>query len=252
MKLLCFTASLAITSPVETTLRRLLDEYGFDTGDDVLLSLSRLNDALSHFQLRCDPPIGQLGLDDRRVLSAESNGALVSALDRISRGETSSTEFKASFLLDWKKYVRVPGLEIAQYRNDDLKRSILKTLAAFANTDGGVLYIGITDDGVPCGLENDFLLANIKRPDYDGWEQYLRSQIESAFYDGRSFNAYVRTELLSGAAREFIEVKVAARSELTFLKAAEERADLFVRSGTRSVTIAYQDIEKHFELRRKF
>ena len=30
----------------------------------------------------------------------------------------------------------------------------LKTLCAFANTDGGVLYLGITKDGLPVGVEN--------------------------------------------------------------------------------------------------
>ncbi len=34
------------------------------------------------------------------------------------------------------------------------KDEYLKTLCAFANTDGGVLYLGVSDNGTPTGLEN--------------------------------------------------------------------------------------------------
>ncbi len=38
----------------------------------------------------------------------------------------------------------------------------LKTLCAFANTDGGSIYIGMSDKGEPVGLENaDYLLETL-------------------------------------------------------------------------------------------
>ena len=43
-------------------------------------------------------------------------------------------------------------------KNTEFKREyiddIKKTVVAFANTDGGVLYIGINDDGTACGVDN--------------------------------------------------------------------------------------------------
>lgn len=34
------------------------------------------------------------------------------------------------------------------------KDEYLKTICAFANTDGGTLYVGVADDGLICGVEN--------------------------------------------------------------------------------------------------
>lgn len=36
----------------------------------------------------------------------------------------------------------------------DFSRSVLKTVIAFANTRGGILYLGIEDDGTVCGLDD--------------------------------------------------------------------------------------------------
>ncbi len=41
----------------------------------------------------------------------------------------------------------------SQWREKD-GQTIKKTLAAFANTAGGEIYIGVNDDGTVCGLEN--------------------------------------------------------------------------------------------------
>lgn len=50
------------------------------------------------------------------------------------------------------------GIEFKESWRDDY----LKTLCAFANTDGGVMYIGMSDNGEPVGLKNtDYLLESI-------------------------------------------------------------------------------------------
>ena len=47
-------------------------------------------------------------------------------------------------------------------KNTEFKREyvdeIKKTIVAFANTDGGTLYIGINDDGTVSGIEDILLL----------------------------------------------------------------------------------------------
>ena len=47
-------------------------------------------------------------------------------------------------------------------------QTIMKSIAALSNTDGGDLYVGVSDDCAICGLELDFELANPSRKDYDG------------------------------------------------------------------------------------
>lgn len=69
--------------------------------------------------------------------------------------ENHITEFKSSYRWD-----------VAQgQRNDNLKYQIVKTLAAFLNSDWGVLYVWITDEGEILWLENDINLFADKKMD---------------------------------------------------------------------------------------
>ena len=68
------------------------------------------------------------------------------ALSLINHGENSSVEFKSTLRWDLRLEKRNPEIEFA----------VLKTIAAFMNTDGGNLFIGIDDKGTVLGLENDF------------------------------------------------------------------------------------------------
>ena len=61
-------------------------------------------------------------------------------------GEHERLEFKTSLRWDAKR----------NQVNKELEKTIMKTVAAFLNSEGGCLLIGIDDSGEPVGLENDF------------------------------------------------------------------------------------------------
>ena len=65
--------------------------------------------------------------------------------DQIAIGENNTTEFKSSYRRDVRQ----------QQLNDSLKFQIIKTIAAFLNSEGGKLYVGVADDGTILGIEND-------------------------------------------------------------------------------------------------
>jgi len=66
-------------------------------------------------------------------------------LAEIQAGEDISKEFKST--LRWN---------IKAGRNDDaITHSVLKTIAAFLNSEGGTLFIGVDNAGTPLGLELD-------------------------------------------------------------------------------------------------
>lgn len=239
-------------SPVETTLRALLLEYGLDDGAGILGSLAALDASLRHFEIACRPPIGSLGLDDARVLTSAKPSSLELALSVIDRGETSTVEFKSSLLFDWRRHLENPDLIVHQCKLDALVHSICKTLAAFLNTDGGTLLVGVDDSARIVGLAQDYQVTNPNRSDYDGWEQFLRGQIESRFVDGKSVNSYVRTEEIHCHELKFVRVQVASRRELSFLRKPPSTTELYIRSGTRSVAIDYENFEKHYDVTRKF
>jgi len=72
--------------------------------------------------------------------------------DIMKMGENEKVEFKST--LRWNIYAE---------RNDkEIEHSVLKTIAAFLNTDGGILLIGVNDQGEPLGLEKDGFENNDK------------------------------------------------------------------------------------------
>lgn len=250
--LLGSTGARALGSPVETTLRMLLEEHGLDTGRDLLASLSELSACLNHFKLSCVPPIGEGDLDGPRVLASESPSSIAWALDEISRLETATVEFKSTLLLDVKRLHHDPGKPLAAYRSDAMIESALKTIAAFANTGGGTLYLGVEDSGKIHDLKKDYEVADAKRGDYDGWDQQLRMLIRSRLSDGSALNAYVRTACFQCDDGQFVQARVAPRTRLTFLKTTSGSWELYIRVGTQTNAIAYHEIEQHFMLRRLY
>ena len=55
------------------------------------------------------------------------------------------------------KYEESNQIELKQELNDDIKNEIV----AFLNTEGGIIYVGVSDDGNPIGFsgQNRFCLC---------------------------------------------------------------------------------------------
>jgi len=95
--------------------------------------------------------------------------AAVTLEELIAEGEDDELEFKSSLRWDFKD----------QTTNKKLEEVVVKTVAAFANSQGGTLLIGVSDDGEVLGLEADYLsLGGANR---DKFELLLRNLLSSAF-----------------------------------------------------------------------
>lgn len=80
----------------------------------------------------------------------------------IARGETDQIEFKSSARCNMH----------TGKRDDRMEHVVAKTLAAFMNSSGGTLLLGVSDDGEMLGLGPDF--RTLKTPDADRFELWLR------------------------------------------------------------------------------
>ena len=89
--------------------------------------------------------------------------------DLIQQGENSGVELKTTLRWDMK----------TNQVNKKLEEVILKTIAAFNNAEGGILLIGITDDGQVEGLHNDY--ATLQGGNKDKFELHLRNLINTAY-----------------------------------------------------------------------
>jgi hypothetical protein len=78
--------------------------------------------------------------------------------DLIAAGESATVEFKSSARWDVKNKKAEKFIE----------RIIVKTVAAFLNTQGGTLVIGVEDDGKVYGLAEDYKLSGGKGRDTVG------------------------------------------------------------------------------------
>ncbi len=87
----------------------------------------------------------------------------------ISKGENQSVEFKSALRMDMNQGKVNTGLE----------NVIVKSLAAFSNGDGGILIIGVRDDGSILGLDGD--LSTLKKQDSDYFEIHLRNLLKQQF-----------------------------------------------------------------------
>lgn len=84
----------------------------------------------------------QLG---KRVTNYFRASQQMSSREMLLEGESDTVEFKSS--LRWNVY--------AKKRDKAIEFASLKTIAAFINTNGGHLLIGVNDEAEPIGLENE-------------------------------------------------------------------------------------------------
>jgi Schlafen, AlbA_2 len=108
-------------------------------------------------------------LNEQPDKGGQSKLAKVPISELIRQGEGHTVEFKET--LDW-------GVKQNQH-NPNLNRECLKTIAAFLNTDGGTLLIGVRDNGDVTGIERD--LKSVQRKNCDGFELKLRNLIRNRF-----------------------------------------------------------------------
>ena len=63
----------------------------------------------------------------------------------IQNGENEAVEFKSTLRINLS----------TKQKDNRIQHSVLKTIAAFLNSKGGVLFIGVSDQGELLGVEND-------------------------------------------------------------------------------------------------
>ena len=114
----------------------------------------------------------------------------------IPKKEDITNEFKETFRFDTKELkLRNAGQnEAADGRKKEvkkieaaIKKEVSIAVAAFANQQGGRLFIGVDDDGVVTGLKRDLKL-------YKNWDEYTRAIIDyiEEFTKNRAYVSSIR------------------------------------------------------------
>lgn len=144
----------------------------------------------------------------------------------LKQEENRYLEFKSSLRWDYRQ----------EKVNPELEKVIMKTIAAFGNTDGGILLIGVDDDKNILGLENDF--QTLKKTDADYYEVHLRN-IMHKLMGVKYVSKYIRTQFETDENKKIIcKIKVISAMEPLYLKYPNKNGHLeekfYVRSGNSS------------------
>lgn len=139
-----------------------------------------------------------------------------SAASLVAMGESATVEFKSSLRWDVREG-RV---------NKDLEKAVAKTVAGFLNTEGGVLIIGVADDGTILGVEED--IKTLGNRTKDGFAQQLSQAL--AGYIGTEFVPYARWTFEEVQGRMACAVRVDPSPKPVFL-ADKGTKEFYLRAG---------------------
>ena len=107
-----------------------------------------------------------------KITATEETVAPVSLEDLIAEGESDELEFKSTLRWDLREGVV----------NKKLEEVIIKTVAAFVNSQGGTLLVGVADDGEVPRADPDY--NSLSSADRDAFELHLRNLLHQQFGAG--------------------------------------------------------------------
>ena len=151
-----------------------------------------------------------------------------SIADLIQQGENVTVEFKSTLQWNVKR----------NQQDRELRFECLKTVAAFLNSEGGTLVIGVEDDGTVFGLQRDLSLLG-KRQDLDGFEQTLMNLIREYIGAEVARFLHVRFEQIDGKDVCIVEVEKAAKE--VYMKAKPQKI-FYIRHGNTTVVLEVEKI----------
>ena len=132
--------------------------------------------------------------DEYQAAKLAETASSLALQNAIYTGENKNVEFKSSYRWDTKN----------DTRNDLLEYEIFKTITAFLNSDGGDLFIGLTDEGKVYGLEKDLTTFD---KGTDGILLLMDSRIES-WLKNRPLSQFIRTDFYTFEGKLIAKVSV--------------------------------------------
>ena len=145
----------------------------------------------------------------------------------IKSGEHEKLEFKTSLRWDAKRNMV----------NKELEKAVMKTIAAFLNSDGGRLLVGIDDGGEPVGLEND--IATFIRQDIDGFENHFNNLFNGMI--GAEFRRFVKLKFDKIDDKMVCLANVESSHKPVYLKTGDGE-NFYIRTGNVSTPLKMSEV----------
>jgi hypothetical protein len=136
----------------------------------------------------------------------------------LNKGEGKTVEFKSTLRTN---------LHTNQV-DKKMEHSVMKTVAAFMNTDGGTLLVGVEDDGSILGIEQDNFQGK------DNYHRHFTNLVKQ--YTGNEHLPFIRSEVISVDDKSILKVDCSPSDKGVFLK-VDNNEEFFVRTGPSSVKL---------------
>lgn len=146
-------------------------------------------------------------------------------LEIVALGESVNLEFKST--LQWDI--------VRNEKNKVLRKSVLKTIVAFLNSEGGTLVIGVEDNKSVCGLEFDFALVDHSE---DKFLVLLNNLISDNI--GPEFSSLIKTTIEPINGTKVCKLNV-ERSLLPAYLRLDNQQEFYIRAGNTSRALEMEE-----------
>ncbi|MGC9603162.1 MAG: RNA-binding domain-containing protein [Minisyncoccia bacterium] len=147
-----------------------------------------------------------------------------------SQEEHEQLEFKSSLRFDRRM----------NQLNRELEKAAMKTVAAFLNSKGGYLVIGMDDSKKPLGLRDDY--ETLQRKDGDGLENHFTQTFNAMI--GPEFRHLVKLWFYEMEGLDVCVVQVAPSSRPVYLKLNDSER-FYVRTGNITTDLKFSEVEAY-------
>jgi hypothetical protein len=157
---------------------------------------------------------------------------------------TRSVHFGIDEVTDVKKLIQDgEGLKVefksAATISDENQMEIIKNIAAFANTSGGVILVGVRDDGSLCGVDDE--LARFTEADpRDGFKRRINSKVKNCI-EASLVSVQYETKFVDCEGRKIAAIFVRESLGPVYVR-VKERSEVFVRRDAETARLDAREI----------
>ena len=156
-------------------------------------------------------------------------------IDELLTDEDQHVEYKET--LRWN--IRTNRID------QDLEETVMKELACFMNSEGGKIFIGVSDEKIPIGLERDY--QTFKRHNSGDFLEHITNLINKYF--DKNVNNYIKWVFHNRDNKEICVGDVSPASEPIFINTKNEKK-FYVRMNNTcqplDVADSFKYIPKHW------
>lgn len=152
----------------------------------------------------------------------------------LEKEEHKNLEFKSSLRWDFKE----------NKVNRAIEKAVMKTIAAFLNSDGGHLVIGVDDRKNIVGLAKD--IATLRKTDLDGFENHFNNIFHSMI--GADLRQYVNLTYANAQSQNCCIVSVSPSGSPAFLQ-TDDNEEFYIRTGNGTTALKLSEANRYIKSR---